>query len=447
MRFLSLFFTVCIFSTYASTPTEKYLNEFPIEQIICIVDKYSAIDRGMGDHLNIFYEAIANEDEYFFGYHATTISHFAYQEIVKTVLEKVFQETFREDFYFLRAPGAPAFDIKGIDDFFVLFEPNLNIEEKKRFIELCFIRTLESISGKKFPAITIEDDTAADIYEVLVNSLASGLYPLSNGDAVLFAFIRNYDMDQEDRNAFEGALFQWLKSPLDVFYEYEDLRYSEYDFVVKQFDPYDDTRKEQQQLLTSLNISLFAHHTIPTESTVHVFMRGQSIDLDLEDFEYRVLNQLRKFIMSAGMPSSFAEDCWTLAKSKLEFKNGVLLQMFAPFPERLDEVAYMCATYGRPMNDVKVSEYIPSFDPQKCEKLPLIDGEELIIHPQVRLVATHAEVLNPYSWLKVKVYTAVPQKDLKDFKEALRKLVEEVKMDKAQAESFRHSLEQHWRAA
>lgn len=448
MKYICSFFVFFIFSISAVTPTEKYLAEFSFEEISQEIEEQGEIGFKMGDYYPLFQKAIAAEDETFFGYHATTIDHLLYQEITKAMLEKIFEERFRSDFYFLRTPGQEFFNINNKNDFFHLFAPKPTTPEKRKFVQLYFIDIIEKISGTSFPHIEVDESVTAKIYKALAYSLPSKEVSKEKTFEILYEFLKNSKLEEREFLCFENALMRWIECPKKHFHEASDYSHKDEKFVRAHLSPYNDTQKQQQRLLISLNTALFAHHTLPPESTVHIFASGQSVDIDSIDFEKKMLKELQNFASMSGFSAAVAKKCIELTKDVFELESGVLLQFFAPSSSSLDEVTYLCSTFGEPLRDESsaktVSEYLVTFDPKKFEKLIFPGMAPILLHPQVRLLATNSETLNPYSWLKVKVYTTIPEEKLFDFQQSLRELLERHPPDQQKSAAFKKELENQW---
>ncbi|MGH2638394.1 MAG: hypothetical protein ACRDF4_03830, partial [Rhabdochlamydiaceae bacterium] len=83
----------------AYTPTEKYLLQVNEEQIAQNIEQDEESAFPFHQYADFFRAVIAQENENFLGYHATTADHFIFQECVRIGLEERYGQQIPEDFY------------------------------------------------------------------------------------------------------------------------------------------------------------------------------------------------------------------------------------------------------------------------------------------------------------------------------------------------------------
>src|ERR1700733_4936445 len=116
-QFMRSLVALLFFSSYvasALTPTENFLTQITEEEVAEII-KSDVLKIGQGFDFNqyadFFHSIIAEENEYFIGYHATTTDHFIFNEFVKIILEEHHNLITPNDFYFLRIPYLWTYDM------------------------------------------------------------------------------------------------------------------------------------------------------------------------------------------------------------------------------------------------------------------------------------------------------------------------------------------------
>lgn len=370
---------------YSLTLTESFLQQYPLNEIRRSLTEQSLSERQDGFQLDlfldIFNQAIAQEHRGCFGYHATTQKHWVFNEIVKQVLEAEGHPPFPTDFYLLRAPGPTFKEFSQASAFLDRFsERKLSLEEKRRFIHQFFLQPV------KEECLEYTDDQALQMYETLLfySDVPS---PLTKEEVA------------ERAAAFIGkrteALETWLNDPKSDDF---DRTAEDHQFIIETLYPLNDSWPNQQQYLVSLNLSLFGNYTLSTESTIHVFAKGESIDLAGEGC---IETAAREFLLSRGYPAEKAEEIFKAIPFPLN--QGLLLQFFDDAAySHLDDYTYLCSNFGRPLPNQKPSEFLTHFDPTA----ETISGGPYIFHPQLRLLMTE-QTLTP-SWLQIKQYDCVP---------------------------------------
>ncbi len=375
-----------------SSITKRFLTKSSIEEIEQYLLENDRLD--MAPFKELFKEAIEKETGGFFGYHATTMKHWVFNEIIKQVLTLKGYPPIRDDMYFLRAPQEYDEDIVDVKTFLSKCLQGRNrasIIEKKEFISTGFLKIL----GKKDLFYTKEQ-----IDKVFKALLAFSPFPsdLSKEEAKLCL------LDFVGEEAYQ----LWLSRRFDydfyrVFLESLDidvlLRYSAL------YSPIADTIPWQQKLLVSVNIPLFANFTIPTESTIHVFMKGQSIDETAGEI---LEEETEKFLQIHGFPKELGKEIFEEAQKITNLQKGILLQFFDDSEySHLDQLSFICMGFNSFSLEKRVSSYIAQFDPDTNIG-------------QIRLLITK-ELLDPTtSWLIVKQYDLSEPKKKEEVKRVIR---------------------------
>ncbi len=362
--------------------TDLFLQNYPLEEIRCNLEEQTQ-SAHLQSCFDLFNVAIDQERLGFFGYHATTMRHWVYQEIVKQVLEKNGQ-VFPKNFYLLRAPSETFGKFQTASEFLEMFsEKKLSLEEKRRFINIFFLRPI----GEELLVYT--DEEAHLMYEA-------------------FSFSRE-DLAKR-ATAFLGKKTERLENWLDDPHQEDQRTTEEHEFIFKTLHPLDDSWEEEQQYLVALNFSLFGNYTVPTESTIYVFAKGRSIEADKELFE----EESQKFLDTLGYAPNTAAEIFEEANQIFSLDQGLLLQFFDDAAySHLDNCAYLSSNFGLPIQDQKPSEFLSRFDP--LAETTCV--ESFTLHPQLRLLMTQ-ETLSP-SWLKIKQYDLVAEEQ----KEKVRGLI------------------------
>ncbi len=373
--------------------TNQFLEEFPLTKIQTALEKQqNPLHKEVFSPL--FQKILSEEKEGFFGYHATTMRHWVFQEIIKQALileGKLFNCP--EDFYFLRAPQKNSEDIQNIRDFLGKCREKRDfatLEQKKKFISLDFFRVIHQ-----------KEELLEDLTEEKIETLFESLIFYSDKDSKI---------SKEEAERFLSSLVgiskvqEWLKKRFDpvLMAPYlEDLSLEEIELIANMRFPISDTVPWQRDSLVSLNLSLFSNFSIPTESTLQIFLEGKSISEDTEVF---LLTELKKFLEDHGFCKDAAEEIFSRAEAIFDLNQGLLLQFFDRSNYHyLDEYSFLCMGFSSPLWQAKSSELIQNFSPMRYVE---IHGE-IYIHPQLRLLITE-DTLNPNSWLKIKEYDLTP---------------------------------------
>lgn len=371
--------------------TERFLNKFPLQKIISSLEEDGL---NIDPFLEIFSQAIAQEKAGFFGYHATTMKHWLFNEIIKQVLILEGHPFIQNDFYFLRSPENYDEKIQDIKNFLskCLEKRTLaTIEEKKRFISLNFLKVIDK------DYLLYDDQTANFVFEALLFfSPISSKLTEEEAKNRLIAFVGTADFEKWLENRFQRENF--LKY-MDLLTVDEILELNNI------YCPVADTLPWQQRLLVSLNIPLFGNFSTPTESTVHVFMKGESIDMDIDE----ILNtEVQNFLASHGFPKKLGEEIFEEVQFIINLKQGILLQFFDdPAYSHLDLFTFPCTGFNSPSIEKSSLNLLSNLDPE-------INTEQL------RLLITK-ETLDPKSaWLKINQYDLVPLEK----KTEVRRLIE-----------------------
>lgn len=421
------------------SPSKQFLNKYPIENIARAIHEQKSESFDTDKFFPFFLSVLEQEDETFFGYHATTVSHLIFHESVKATLEALYGYDFPEDFYFLRAPDSSAYSVSNTAEFIKKYSrPELSLSDKRKFIEYFLLNPLKA--QEEFNVPTLECGVVEDLYRTLL-FYSPGEPATEKSETQVQQDLMNFiSKHASNKSAMLEALTEWFKNPLQA--ERTD---EEDEFLFPILHPFDDTAKEQQALLLSMNIALFSNFTLPSESTAHVFAKGQSIDLN----NGSVQKKLKKFFKIAGIDETIADTIYSYADSLLNIEQGVLLQFFdikdtEAARTHLDTASYVCATYGQPNFSILPSLAVPNFLSMKCTEIDNSELGHLILHPQLRLICIPSSTLNPFSWLKIKEYDMLNSHDKEQLREFIRMQIVHAQRDPAKVTDYKTYLDTIW---
>lgn len=366
-----------------------------------------------------FQEAAKNESSNFFGYHATTSAHYVLNLIIKLALQHSCKLNIPDDFYFLRSPDPSRYTLHSVDEFFEKYkEPALSASEKKKFVKSALLQPLNKASRRHITIGNLTSDEFETIYKGLIYS--------------------NLKSSQLVRHFPQKVIQRYLKDPIGFCKKWGNELDESLLFLIK--NPILDTNKHIQKELISLNIPLYAHFTIPTESTMHIVANNESIDMEAID---RIIKELRSFLDRMGYERECRDALIKIAKSLISQPHGVLLQFFARDDAFLDRYAYIATNFGTPSKNKIPSKIVTDYDPKIFEKATF-QNKEILIHPQLRLVLSMQATLNPNSRLKIRCYHKIPQSEIDAFKCAASKILEDAKVDQAKLDAFSAELYKAW---
>lgn len=97
----------------ALTPTARFMQTHPVNQINAVLRQYRATDKDMA----LFKEIAAHEDEGFLGYQAGSSTVRLFQDMIAILVKDVLQIPVKDDFVFTRLPGDPTFHYENASDF------------------------------------------------------------------------------------------------------------------------------------------------------------------------------------------------------------------------------------------------------------------------------------------------------------------------------------------
>ncbi len=382
--------------------TEHFLHEFPIEKIM----PYLEIEKGcdVALILEVFNEAIAQEKPGFFGYHATTLKHWVFNEIIKHVWTIREQISIRDRFYFLRSPLGQHEQIQDVAAFLSSCTKKRDcaiFEEKKRYISFELLKLIDKND------LIYNEEVANQVFEALLffSPLPSKL-TREEAQRRLIDFIGNKGFQTWlEKRAQQEVFSQYLEGlPIEDILENSSI-----------YCPIADTEPTQQKLLVSLNIPLFGNFAIPNESTAHVFVTGQSIDSAAGEI---LETAAEEFLVSYGFPKGLGNEIFKKAEAIISLQQGILLQFFDdPAYSHLDQVSYICNGFNSFYADKRPSEFITTFDPTKDIA-------------QLRLLITK-DILDPKSsWLTIKQYDLVPSEKKAEIKKVIAQKLENFYLEK-----------------
>jgi len=447
---LVLFLLPIVQTSFADTPTQRFLEKFPLDSIESSI-KAQSDGFDTEKYLPFFLQVAEQENENFFGYHATSMAHLIFQEIMKMTFEELYGYHFPTDFYFLRAPDPASYPFHNSEEFINKYSRQpLSMEEMRQFIHLFFLRPLYIESGIDFSIETVQDSTIEEIYQTLL--CYAPVLPSTNKSVdEVQRTLKEFVMDLVIQNSIkvepeilDEALERWFTDPSQD--EYRDFESDDdEDFVFAILYPFDDTSNDQQALLTALNVSLFANYSISSESTVHIFAKGASVDLDEDDLRKKA----KQFCDLVGVDAEVADEIYSYAEEFLDIKEGVLLQFFDKNKDNhalsdINEAAFVCSNFGVPDLATQASYAVSNFNTLKYVEVDVPAWGHVVLHPQLRLVAIPSTTLNPFSWLEIKEYDLMDPNYKAQLREFIRSKVRVAQTDAQKVESYRLYLESIW---
>ena len=321
----------------------------------------------------------------------------------------------------------------------------LTTDEKRNFVSLFFLNAIEMHAKCKLSLESIPDQNIDEVYDTLLHFapvLPNKKLKQEEVDEALLNFaLKLAKQNQINKATIKIAFEAWLKDPLN----FDQLEEAHFNFVYKVLHPFDDTDQEQQNILIALNVSLFANHDIPSESSVHIFAKGESVDLEFNDV---AVEKISEFFEQIGIKSELAEEIYTFASSKFKkAKSGILLQFFTNSPvgmASLDKACYVCSNYGVPDQQRFASDFVTQFDPKNYILFDDPHVGRFVIHPQLRVVISNQEVLNPFSWIKIKEHDLLDPNAKKVVHEFIQQKIRNASVDEVRKNQYKAKLDSDW---
>lgn len=400
----------------------------------------------------LFLEIIANENKPgFFGYHGHTQQFRIFQDILRVVHEEVLGETIPPNFYFLRIPGDPLYDLEeGTKSYYDLFDPQAKTKQQEKMaVELFILKPLNQKSPLNLEVEAFTEEEISVLFEPIVlhvqeslkDAEIKGLFSLDKNFEKKFAqkfkndprgdykkkittsflkiqkgfygggeknpsFKKLSQLISSKTGQTEKKLLGLIKECLNeqtINQKFLDIILNappeQSNFLMSLFFPYWDTRPEQQSRVISINYSLFGNYNFIGESTLDVYLNDRSIEAG----ESKVITLLEDYFEKLGMdPSLVRPLVLSLNKKIASYKvEGCLLQFFDESPGYtfLNKCSYVAKPFGIPVKNVPPSEIA-------LEKIPFMKkGGDFF---QLRLLMANRYTLTPNGSIRMIRYDRLP---------------------------------------
>lgn len=428
-KFISIYFFIvfCATASFAAglTPTEKYLTQISEEEIAQFIQE-DVLNMGtsfdFSQYADFFHGIIAQENEFFIGYHASTTDHLIFQEFVRAAMEEIYGWDVPEDFYFLRAPSDPDYNIEGTQDIFKRYgRPEFTPQELKKVVFHLVDSPIHHLSGQHLDWKKMNDKKMERLYFLLLH---------------FTLFMPNTELTREEAAIeLKKTLQKMIPSALSSKHK-EKLRKGIETFTEDPFEddfrdlypvwlpfqsinhPFDDSDEELQKLVIALNVPLYGNFSLFSESTLHIFAKNRSVEVS-DDFEYFFERAPKDFFQGIDMHSKEVRELLAWAKKHLTTETGTILQIFCG-PSELaaepDNLFYPCGFWGAPCLGKPVKEVDGKGEWQFWPHF----NQKLLINQQVRLVLTNRHSLNPKGGLKIKEYDLIDPALKKELRSRIR---------------------------
>lgn len=249
----------------------------------------------------------------------------------------------------------------------------------------------------------------------------------------------------EEKNVDAAILYSWLEGAMEgdeLLYQSLDTDENKPDgMLVWQFlFPIWDVRKDQQSLLVSINVPLFGNMNFEGESTLAVFLEGESIS----NGDNGMTKRLKAFFLEIGLEPELAKKLWQLGTQKLAAegsKGGILLQLFDREAKRfnpgtiMNRDLYVSVAFGVP-----VIRYAP-YEMIEQEFAQIFNG---YLDPQLRLLMENETTLNPMGGLRVVRYDLYGEELARQLLSLLRQEVRQAPQDQNKTEIYREKISSLW---
>lgn len=423
LRFCIFVLVCCNSIVSAIMPTARFLEHIGGEDKVAEIVLTDPFKQGNSfdfhHYAPFFRNIIAQENENFIGYHATTIDHLIFQEFIRVTLEVRYGLAIPEDFYFLRIPGDPLYNIQGSKEIFELFgRPEYDSEQLRGIVFALIDTPLHEMTGIHLKWDRISDKTINRLYFLLLH----------------FAFtMPNTELSKNQASEeLEQLIMQMMPDSLKKAQKKKFLQ-SVKDFISdptadtkdefsRIYCPFDDTDEDLQKMVISLNVPLYGNIFIPSESTVHIFAKNSSVELDEDDHLDRFFVGNKEFF--AGIDIDHVDEIYTWLKSQLTDNSGVILQFFrksnnSPFD--LSQIFFPCKYFGEPLIGESVESIIKHDDGewQNCS----IFSSPILVNKELRLVLTNEISLNLNADLKILEYDLIDPQTKKELRSRINILV------------------------
>lgn len=449
----------------SATPTERHLEDHPIEEII------NVIGPELTEKVPFLIDISKKEyDDVFFGYHGMSQDSRLFQDILKVLFEEVLNIQLPHNFYFLRIPGSTSWNWEnGKESFLEKFSNRKMPEFHRRLIMQNFLSMIESNKGYKIPLENFSENEVAILWNYfqsfldfyVSNDLSTRLKtysvpqdysltpPLFNQHLPAVADVINRKLieyyPEADRVSFRAWLEEMLAETYDIerIFQLRELDLedkSHIQFIDTFFFPFDDTTQPQQSMLVSMNVSLFGNYEVSGCFTPGILMENSSVlegDNNLEKL-------LREFFDSLGLDPSLVDLMWSEGKMILEEEGvttGAILQFYdesafsgvLPF-SFVDKNVFVCIKHGKPVPGLIPSKYIQG------DYLLTKNSKDL----ELRLVMNNHTTLNPFSSIRMVRHESLSEEASQKILFKIKEHLKNSSRDSEKIQSYVYTLESLW---
>jgi hypothetical protein len=221
--------------------------------------------------------------------------------------------------------------------------------------------------------------------------------------------------------------FQFLRIPGD-----KDLNLKSAEDFFSRHEVINNRGDLKSKQLLSLNIPVYGGHDSRGSCTVCYFANSNHKEKD----KINTLNMTIDFFETLGAEHDDAVVCARQIEDvvhHLDLGQGILLQFFDTSPnpyEALNTHAYVSESGGIPVMNSIPSDYLLN--------------NEFIEYPQLRLIMSDYETLNPFSPFVVKRYDNQDPAAVLRWQDELRAIVQTLPVDAAKKESYKKQLLDAW---
>jgi hypothetical protein len=205
---------------------------------------------------------------------------------------------------------------------------------------------------------------------------------------------------------------------------------------LKDYPTVNDSLKDQQEQLLSMNYALFGNFENFGECTVSFFTENKTA------WSVVFQSKLISLFDSLGLPTYVITELFELGKPLMTANNGVLFQLFDlshhnPFHKPYQLVDQMCYTARAR------SAGTPDPIQKKLSELYFGEGPQAFT-AQFRLVINNSHILNPYSPLTFKRYERTDPQIVNEYETKLREAIRKLPYDQTKAKQYRQLLLTLW---
>ena len=471
--FTLLVFCLGIFLSLCATPTQRYLEMYPLDEIVDMVAEDLVGDDAirLGEKIPSLMEIASYETEdTFFGYHGTTQKVRLFQDILRVVFEEALHIPIPENFYFLRIPGQTQFNWKNSkNDFLERFEKKeISIEDRNLVIKnfLMTIKNnlkidfaLENFSAEELEVIWAYFQSYVDYYvscqsiqdarQYNIPSEYSLRLPKFNVDSTGLIQVINKKISESQPEVSPDYFSSWMKkryaNPVMLIYVFylEELDPEEKEnkhFHYTYFSPLNDNMGTQQEMQISLNISLLGNYRNLGECSLAVLLNNHSISFG----DSQTTESLELFFESIGLDPSLVklmEEEGIRVIAQAEHFSGCLLQLFdesvlqgKQVMDLVDQNTFVSLAHGVLLSQLTPSKLIQGHYSIKKNSQDL----------QLRLVMNNKTTLNPFSTLRMIRHDELSAEDSEKIITRMKQVLRNSEKDQNKLQEYKKTLEEQW---